>query len=258
MERAPKRYAFHAVLSAHTRAHAASGLIIVGPGVSCVPRSLLHLTKLFTYQKEYIMKIIIYILVGFLCSGASAGWFEITSEDEVSVSVHYTGKVERYDPVLWDIIVSKAGDRTILLTIDSPGGDAYAGLRLYWALEAHPRLVTIAGGDVGAWSAAAIMWLAGDHKLIDPHGAVWFHAAYCTWDPEPPVEIGCDTSDFQKHLVRVFDNAGFIGASFNAWLNLVQKTYGTDGWIGITNDGWEMRDTTDWWFKPFNKEWIIR
>ncbi len=198
------------------------------------------------------------VLIASLCTSASAGWFEVTDEDSSSISVHYQGTVERVDLYLWDIVVSKAGNRVVLLTIDSGGGDAYAGLGLYWKMEAHPRLVTIAGSRVGAWSAAAIMWLAGDHKLIATNGAVWFHAAYCSWDPTPPTNIGCDTSDFQRHLVMVLDNAGFYGSAFNGWLNLVQEAHGTDGWIGVTHDGWQMRDTTEWWFKPFNKDWIMR
>ena len=198
------------------------------------------------------------MLIASLCTSASAGWFEVTDEDSSSISVHYIGTVERVDTYLWDILVSKAGDRVILLTIDSGGGDAYAGLSLYWKMEAHPRLVTIAGNEVGAWSAAALMWTAGDHRLIATNGAVWFHAAYCSWDPTPPTNIGCDTSEFQRHLVMVLDNAGFYGSAFNAWLNLVQEAHGTDGWIGVTQDGWQMRDTTEWWFKPFNKDWIMR
>lgn len=197
-------------------------------------------------------------LVASICAPASAGWFEVTDEDGVSISVHYTGTVDPIDTYLWDILVSRAGNRVILLTIDSGGGSAFTGLSLYWKMEAHPRLVTIAGRQVGAWSAAAIMWLAGDHKLIAETGAVWFHAAYCSWDPEPPVQIGCNTEEFQLHLIHVLDNVGFYGSAFNAWLNLVQEAHGTDGWIGVTNGGWEMRDTTDWWFKPFNKDWIMR
>ena len=197
------------------------------------------------------------LLLG-VVSPASAGWFQVTGEDETSVSVHYTGVVEPVDLWLWDLLSDRVGDRVMLLTIDSGGGDAYAGIGLYWRMEAHPRLVTIAGSEVGAWSAAALMWTAGDHQLIAETGAVWFHAAFCQWDPEPPVEIGCDTTDFQRHLIRILDNAGYYGAVFNAYLNVVQETYGTDGWIGVTNDGWEMRDTTDWWFKPFNKDWIMR
>lgn len=198
------------------------------------------------------------LLVASLTSAVNAGLFTIIDEDTHSVSVHYTGTVERYDLYMWDAIAATADGRTILLTIDSGGGSAYAGLGLYWKMEAYAKLVTIAGSEVGAWSAAAIMWLAGDHQLIEKNGAVWFHAAYCTWDPTPPVSIGCDTRDFQRHLVPVLDNAGYNGEAFNAWLNLVQEAHGTDGWIGITAAGYQMRDTTDWWFKPFNKEWIMR
>ena len=139
------------------------------------------------------------VLIASLCSSAGAGWFEVTDEDSASVSARYIGTVDPLDIIRWEMLSSHAGNRVILLTIDSPGGHAYAGLELYWRMEAHPRLVTIAGSEVGAWSAAAIIWTAGDHRLIAQNGAVWFHAAFCTWDPEPPVHIGCDTTNFQSH-----------------------------------------------------------
>jgi hypothetical protein len=195
--------------------------------------------------------------IGSICSGVVAGTFTITAGDESTISVEYTGTVENYDLDSWYIVEDFADGRVILLTINSPGGDAYAGLRLYAALAENDRLVTIAGGSYGAWSAAAIMWLAGDHKLIEEHGAVWFHAAYCVWDPEPLPDIGCDTSHFQMYLVAVLDHAGFDGEKFNDFLNLTQAAHGTDGWIGVTNDGWFSRDTTEWWFKPFNVDWIM-
>jgi hypothetical protein len=195
-----------------------------------------------------------------LAASASAmgGTFTVTSQDSSSMAVHYTGTVERWDPMFFRFLVDECGDRVMLMTIDSPGGDAYAGLQLYWLMEAHPRLVTIAGSQLGCWSAAALMWTAGDHKLIEGNGAVWFHAAFCQWDPEPNPDIGCDTADFQHHLIKVLDNAGFHGATFNALLNQLQRDNGTDGWVGITNEGWFTRDTTDWWFKPFNGEIIKR
>ena len=189
-------------------------------------------------------------------SHANAGRWEVTEDHPSALSVHYTGTVDRYDVFFWNSIVEQAGNRVILLTIDSGGGSAFAGIKLYWALEAHPRLVTTAG-DCGCWSAAALMWLAGDHQIIKEHSAVWFHAAYCVWDPTPPVNIGCDTKLFQAHLALVFTNAGFNGPAFNAWLNVIQEAHGTDGWIGVTyKDGWQVRDTTDWWFEPFDVEWI--
>lgn len=192
--------------------------------------------------------------VASLSAIATAGDFRITSEDSSSVSVHYTGVVESRDVWQWHAVSATAGDRVIILTIDSGGGSAYGGLDLYWALEAHPRLVTRAGSITGAWSAAAIMWLAGDHRLLAPNSGVWFHAAYCSWDPNPMPSIGCDTSDFQRELIPVLTNAGFHGPTFNLILNHLQMRFGTDGWVGVTEDGWAVRDTTDWTFEPFNPE----
>ena len=196
------------------------------------------------------------ITIASICAIARAGDFRVTDADASTVSVHYTGYVERTDVWKWHLLSEVIGDRVCILTIDSGGGSAYGGLELYWALEAHPRLVTRAGSMQGAWSAAAIMWLAGDHQLIAENGAVWFHAAYCRWGPDPMPDIGCDTTEFQHHLIKVLNNAGYHGESFNAVLNYVQQTHGTDGWIGVTADGWQMFDSTDWWFKPFNKELI--
>jgi hypothetical protein len=189
-----------------------------------------------------------------LTSVATAGNFVITDEDGTSVSVHYTGYVEGSDVRQWNVIADYIGNRVCILTIDSGGGSAYGGLDLYWALEAHPRLVTKAGSIQGAWSAAAIMWLAGDHKLLAPNSGVWFHAAFCTWDPNPMPSIGCDTSNFQRELIPVLANAGFHGPTFNLYLNHIQVLYGTDGWVGVSADGWFIRDTTDWTFEPFNPE----
>ena len=192
--------------------------------------------------------IAVYALIG----TCLAGDFEITDEDHTTVSVHYTGTVSDWDVYRWNEVAAYSGERVVILTIDSGGGSAYGGLDLYWALEAHPRLVTVAGSQVGAWSAAAIMWTAGDHQLIAPNGAVWFHAAFCQWDPNPDPQIGCDTSAFQEVLILALDNAGYWGVGFNSLLNSLQQTYGTDGWVGVTNDGWQVHDSTDWWFLDFD------
>lgn len=203
------------------------------------------------------MKIFALLIACAITSISAAGDFKVTDEDYGSVDVHYTGGVEDYDVHQWRSVVEYAGARVIYLTIDSPGGSAYGGLDLYWEMEAYPYLVTIAGGDFGAYSAAAIMWLAGDEKIIAEHGGVYFHAAFCTWDPSPMPNIGCDTSVFQEALIKVLKDAGLRGTSFNALLNEVQTLNGTDGWIVITNDGWFLVDTTEWTWLDFEPDWVI-
>lgn len=187
-----------------------------------------------------------------LSSVALAGSFEIEAEDLTLVTVEYTGMVDFGDVDRWNDVVEYANGRVIKLIINSGGGYAYAGLDLYYALESYPNLITVGGKDYGAWSAAAIMWLAGDLKLVEPGGAVWFHAAYCTWDPWPAPSIGCDTSNFQLQLMDLFEHAGYNGHMFNMWLNIVQYDAGTDGWIGIAAGGWWIYDSTEGWRIPFD------
>ena len=188
---------------------------------------------------------------------SAAGDFTVTSEDYGMVEVEYTGYVLDDDVYRWDRIVELAHGRVIILTINSGGGSAYGGIDLYWALEAYDNLVTVAGAKYGAWSAAAIMWTAGDYCIVEAGGAVWFHAAYCNWDPNPQPNIGCDTRDFQFELIKVLDDAGYDGDIFNYLLNMRQLESGTDGWIGQTTKGWFERDTTDWTFWPFDLKRIL-
>ncbi len=197
-----------------------------------------------------------YFIAGLICLAcstvASAGNFEIIEEDAGSVEVEYTGMVDFGDTWKWAAITKHADGRVIFLVINSGGGYAHAGTDLYWALEAYPNLVTYAGADYGAYSAAAVMWLAGDERRVEIGGGVWFHAAYCDWDPTPPTDIGCDTTEFQSALIECLEDAGFIGYSFNVWLNVIQANFGTDGWIGLNDRGWQIWDSTDDIYLPFD------
>ena len=183
-----------------------------------------------------------------LSSAALAGDFRLKEEDSSSITVEYTGMVDFYDVDRWNAIAEYADGRVVFLIINSGGGYAHAGIDLYWVLEGYKNLVTIAGEDFGAWSAAAIMWTAGDVRQFENgKGQVWFHAAYCSWDSDPNPEIGCDTTSFQLRLIECLEDAGYRGLAFNSWLNLIQETFGTDGWIGVVGDldSWYLYDSTD-------------
>ncbi len=205
------------------------------------------------------MKSIIVALGALLLSSASlAGDFFVEKEDSATITVDYTGTVDYEDIAKWNELTERADGRIIFLYINSGGGYAYAGLDLYWLMEKYHNLVTIGGADYGAWSAAAIMWCAGDVRQLEEGGQVWFHAAYCQWDSTANPSIGCDTTDFQIKLIDVFEDAGFDGLSFNIWLNVVQGNFGTDGWIGImyTTDDWFLYDSTDDFIFFFDEEVI--
>jgi hypothetical protein len=190
-----------------------------------------------------------------ISSSALAGRFVVTANDYSSLHVTYQGEVLDGDHKKWEAIEQRASNRVIYLTIESGGGSAYEGIRLYWTLQDYPYLVTKAS-RYGAYSAAAIMWLAGDVREVPKGTIVAFHSAYCTWDPQGTPSIGCDTSDFQIHLINVLDNAGYNGRAFNALLNEVQAVFGTDGWIAIHHEGWTLWDSTDDDIFYFNPAWV--
>ena len=188
---------------------------------------------------------------------ASAGDFVVTGEDYSSMDVTYRGEVLDNDSQKWHAIEAAADGRVIYLTIESPGGSAYEGIRLYWTLQAYPYLVTKAS-SYGAYSAAAVMWLAGDVREVPKGTIVAFHAAFCWWDSEGTPDIGCDTSHFQMYLIDVLHHAGYDGLAFNALLNQVQGIFGTDGWIVIRYQGWTLWDSTDDDYFFFDPSWVER
>ena len=98
---------------------------------------------------------------------ANAGEFRMTDEDAISVSATYSGFVSERDLLQWWALEDYCEDRVLLLTIESGGGSAFGGLELYWALEAHPRLVTIAGGEVGAViDSRTVLVYCTDHLAV--------------------------------------------------------------------------------------------
>lgn len=181
-----------------------------------------------------------------LSSAALGGDFTVTKVDATVVEVHYTGVVEEGDCAKWAEIEKVAAPRTVILTIDTPGGEAFEGLKLYWALEAYDGLVTLGGSEYGAWSAGAIMWLAGDYRWVEEGGTVAFHRAYCSWDPFPFPRIGCNPTPVDIAFAAIASDAGYNGPAFAFLLIIVQTDCGTDGWIRIDHEGrYWIEDTSE-------------
>ena len=181
----------------------------------------------------------------FVTSAATAGDFIVTEEDSSSISVWYIGEVFRHDATKWLDIREQANGRLIILTIDSYGGSAYGGFDLYWEIE-KDRVVTIAGKWQGAWSAAAIMWMAGDERIVPEHSAVGWHRAFCNWDPDPCPEIGCEVRECDMEMLLIFMDAGY-SPIFSDWLIAIQWRNGTDGWIEVHGD-------SSWWITDNNED----
>ena len=187
-------------------------------------------------------------------ASASAGDFTITDEDSGVVEVEYTGTVYRYDYAKWHLVEAHSQGRIIILTINTPGGSAFGGYDLYWAIEKTKNVVTVAG-SYGAWSAGAVMWMAGDHRVVAPNGQVGWHRAYCQWDPWPNPDIGCDPIMSDIAMDAIFADAGY-GKLFGAHLINIQNRFGTDGWIIATTDGWWVEDKNMWTLTKVDPEFF--
>lgn len=179
------------------------------------------------------------ILIGLtallVSSVAAAGDFVVTGVDPSGVWVDYSGDVRDGDSEKLAELMEECGDAVVYITINSPGGSAFEGIDLFWEAERHANLVTIAGKDFGAWSAAAVFWLGSPRDWFEGADAkVGFHAAYCQWWNPP----GCDTTLFQMQLVQVLCKAGFDGLTFNFYLNEIQAAHGVSGWALLTDEGW--------------------
>lgn len=65
----------------------------------------------------------------------------------------------------------------VLLTINSPGGDAFTGLAIFNSAVAHPATVTVQIIGVGA-SAASIVAMAGDEIRIAKNSHIMVHRSW--------------------------------------------------------------------------------
>ena len=198
---------------------------------------------------------LLFILAVGLSTVASAGEFEFKSADLSGVWYSYTGYVDSDDCDRLHNVMLNHPNQIVFITINSGGGSAFGGLALFWEAEMWPNLVTIAGKDFGAWSAAALFWMGSPRDWFEGAQArVGFHQAYCnSWMPP-----GCDISPFRARLVEAFDRAGYCGPIFDDFLTDLQATWGVQGWILLTDDGWKFHHSVYKITTKINPSWEIK
>lgn len=170
-----------------------------------------------------------------LCPVASGGEFTFVKKDSHGAWYEYSGEVLEEDADQLKGIMRIWPDDLVFVTINSGGGSAFGGLSLFWEAEQHSNLVTIAGEEFGAWSAAAMFWMGSPWDWFEGETAkVGFHQAYCNpWFPP-----GCDIQPFRDRMIEAFNRAGYVGYFFDQWLTDTQETWGIEGWALLTDDGW--------------------
>lgn len=184
-----------------------------------------------------MIKELMFVVALCLCPVAMGGEFTFKTHDASGAWYEYTGYVEPEDATQLNGIMKCWPEEIVFVTINSGGGSAFGGLNLFWEAERWDNLVTIAGKDFGAWSAAAIFWMGSPRDWFEGERAkVGFHQAYCNpWYPP-----GCDISIFRARLIEAFDRAGYSGYIFDMWLTDVQAAFGIEGWALLTDEGWSF------------------
>lgn len=183
------------------------------------------------------MKHLIAALALLLATQAFGGRFKVTDTDHSGVWVEYSGSVELDDAEALNKLMREYLGQVVYIKINSPGGSAYGGIMLYYEAEKWDNLVTFAGKDYGAWSAAAIFWLGSPRDFYEDGAQVGFHAAYCNFYFPP----GCDTSGFQTELKEILRREGFEQDRFNATLNWLQENFGVNAWLIFSDNLWYVR-----------------
>ena len=106
--------------------------------------------------------------------------------------------------------LSQCGD--VVVYINSPGGDVFAGAAMYSALLDHPHKVTVKIMGIAA-SAASVVAMAGDEVLISPVGYMMIH---------DPWAVAVGNARDMEHEARVLREIG------EGILSAYQKKTGMD------------------------------
>jgi len=175
--------------------------------------------------------------------------------------VHIQGEIDLFDSVRLKQALRKLelADhvKAVMISIDSPGGLYLEAPRMIrairdYAAEHDVKVVTAAVGE-GAWSAAAMVWLAGDVlQIVDGGAAVGFHAAYDPRDLSVAEELlpeirGLIEDNFARmqrggfrwkedELAAAKVDVDFIGESISDYLELAFETKGASAFLVLDSD----------------------
>lgn len=177
--------------------------------------------------------------------------------------IHIHGPIDVFDSVrlkqALDKIELAADVRALRISICSPGGVYFEAPRMIkvireYATKTGLQIITSAV-ERGAWSAAAMVWLAGDCLQIDQDSsAVGFHAAYDKRDKSKVAVLlpqirgliklhlgrmapgGFEAKAGATQLRRVPGDPGFLAKTIDEYIELVFDAKGAGAFIVIKSD----------------------
>lgn len=136
------------------------------------------------------------------------------SASHVVAAIHAANAVRTNDP--------------IVLFINSPGGDVFAGGRIVDAITASRRPVYTVNVSLAA-SMAAIIFSYGQNRYCLPHALVMFHDASMAWE-----------GDVDKLTSRL----SIFGALMHSYNVHLAKL------LGISVEQIDERERVEWWVSP--------
>ncbi len=162
-----------------------------------------------------------------------------------------TGPIDTFDTVKVKQALRRLDGSKSHLTvvISSPGGELYEGYRvaeqlMAWAEETDTELLTIAAGP-GAWSAGAILWMAGDSWGIIQNSMVGFHGPYHPNTRELAAEELATFNEYVKSrwqaVVPKTNPLHDLGEDIAAYTRRVAALQGVDAFITLEGKWPESR-----------------
>lgn len=107
-------------------------------------------------------------------SAAQAGTFQLLAT-RLGPTAYFTGDIEEGDGEKLNHLLEQ--NAIAAIAFKSDGGDLEAGLMMGRTIHAK-GLTTIVTGKDGCYSACALAWVGGTHRLLGKKAEVGFHAAY--------------------------------------------------------------------------------
>ena len=155
------------------------------------------------------------------------GWYRIQAQADGPALIHLYDEIGYYGITAQDFIRELAGmDGPVEVHINSPGGDVGDGYAIYNSLVSRPGVTTVVDGM--ADSAASVVMMAGERRLMAPASSMMIHDAW--------VNFAGNAADMQSMAKRLETNSGLVaevyaataGGTAEFWRGLMreQTTFG--------------------------------
>ena len=184
-----------------------------------------------------MLKLVYYLIItGISVPTVWGGTCIPTLSCEGDLVIEYTGVVLPGDCYKIEKCVEETDITTIL--INSPGGIAQVGIALN-RLARRLELKTIAGEDLGAWSAAGLFWLGGS-KEHQGEGRAGLHFAFNGLD------ISTRPTDYTNSIMAVCMDRSIVEENtvidILSLMELARNMHGVSGFVVLAEDSISIED----------------